>query len=618
MRYQQTDRIPESVLRIVDAAADLLEAGQPEKSLALLLDAQQQAPDYVPLLMLLSVVHQQLGQSDKAAAALRRVLKLEPKHPEALLSLGMLFAAQGKHGKALPFLERYLDLNPLSLPGLKAYSRSLIELGRAEESGARLEHAWRASGNPQVGLLLIRHWSDTGQWDKAEPLFSQLVQDATDVDLLEDLAFAFLLKYDAEAGELWRRVVTLSPHSALAWEMLSSQDGIFGRDAEALETARRALNANPDRPWSWSLLSARLRTAHQVEEALQVARTGLALPATGESEDAFDRQFLALNEAEALAALGETEAALARAQEVRCENPLIGGALALEIRLLIALNRPEEALKAFDEAPAEVVANEVPYYWTSLRYLALHLLGRGDEALRVIEPAGPKDIGVIADAAIDTYRSGRIDIALAIFEQLHSLAPYQLRPRIGIGFVRTGLGELQRARAQLERALEMADQDEMHCLILAHLAYLELVAGQLPRARRWLREAGLLHADSGNALLRTAYWWNGAVEADSNPFPTDALPVRCANGVNLVAAQLASGATDQALATATGLAQEYPSEARVHRALGCARWAAGDAEGAVTAWRDARELADNDADRQAIDRWLQDAFGRAGEPPTSG
>ena len=56
MRRQQTDRITESVLRIVDAAADLLEAGQHEKSLALLLDAQPQAPGSdSPLLMLLSV-----------------------------------------------------------------------------------------------------------------------------------------------------------------------------------------------------------------------------------------------------------------------------------------------------------------------------------------------------------------------------------------------------------------------------------------------------------------------------------------------------------------------------------------------------------------------------------
>jgi tetratricopeptide (TPR) repeat protein len=307
MRRQQTDRIPESVLRIIDAAADLLEAGQHEKSLALLLDAQPRAPDYVPLLMLLSVAHQQLGQSDKAAAALRRVLKLEPRHPEALLSLGMLFAAQGKHGRALPFLERYLDLKPLNLPGLKAYSRCLIKLGRAEESGARLEHAWQASADPQVGLLLVPYWSNTNQWEKAEPLFSQLVQDSTDPDLLEDLAFAFFTKHDAEAVELWRRVVTLSPHSQKAWQMLGIIQGeIGGRDAEVLDTARRAVKANPDSPWSWALLSARLRIAHKAEEALQVARTGLALPATGEPEDASERQLLVRNEAAALAALGET------------------------------------------------------------------------------------------------------------------------------------------------------------------------------------------------------------------------------------------------------------------------------------------------------------------------
>ena len=126
---------------------------------------------------------------------------------------------------ALPFLERYLDFQTLDLPGLKAYSRSLIELGRAEESGARLEHAWQASGDPHVGLLLVRYWSITDKWEKAQPLFSKLVQDSTDPDLLKDLAVAFLVKHEAEAVELWRRVVTLSPHSALAWQMLSVQEG---------------------------------------------------------------------------------------------------------------------------------------------------------------------------------------------------------------------------------------------------------------------------------------------------------------------------------------------------------------------------------------------------------
>jgi len=78
-------------------------------------------------------------------------------------------------------------------------------------------------------------------------------------------------------------------------------------------------------------------------------------------------------------------------------------------------------------------------------------------------------------------------------------------PIVEIGFVLTGLGEMQRARAYLEEDLEDAVTDEKRCQILAHLAYLEFVAGRLPRARRWLREAGYFHADGGNALLCIAY-----------------------------------------------------------------------------------------------------------------
>ena len=147
---------------------------------------------------------------------------------------------------------------------------------------------------------------------------------------------------------------------------------------------------------------------------------------------------------------------------------------------------------------------------------------------------------VITDMANDFYRKGRFSVALAIFEQLHDRAPRHLRSYIEIGFVLTGLGEMQRARVYLEENIETASRTKNAAWSWHTSPIFELVAGHLPRARQWLREAEDLHADCGNALLRTAYWWNGAVEADSNPFPTDDLPVRCANGVNLVAAQFAT------------------------------------------------------------------------------
>jgi len=81
---------------------------------------------------------------------------------------------------------------------------------------------------------------------------------------------------------------------------------------------------------------------------------------------------------------------------------------------------------------------------TSWRYLALHLLGRGDEAVRVIEPVpGSYDHWTFTqtnDMANDAYREGRISVARAIMEQLHDLAFHHERPDCRNRFRAHGFG----------------------------------------------------------------------------------------------------------------------------------------------------------------------------------
>ena len=103
---------PESVLGIIDAAVDLQQAGEKEKSIELLLDAQRRAPNYAPTHLLLGLAYRDAGRLEEAEARLRQAIQLNPKQARGVAGPGVASRAATPLREAIEVLQRHVELAP--------------------------------------------------------------------------------------------------------------------------------------------------------------------------------------------------------------------------------------------------------------------------------------------------------------------------------------------------------------------------------------------------------------------------------------------------------------------------------------------------------------------------
>ena len=111
-------------------------------------------------------------------------------------------------------------------------------------------------------------------------------------------------------------------------------------------------------------------------------------------------------------------------------------------------------------------------------------------------------------------------------------------------------------RGNTSRALQLADTDNLRAVVLADLAYLDLLQGRTGEAREKLTQAAQLASADDQVILRVAHWNNGRVVPDPERYPTAFMPVRTGIKANFVTAELGRGNPAQARLLAEELIAE--------------------------------------------------------------
>ncbi|WP_135467587.1 tetratricopeptide repeat protein [Crenalkalicoccus roseus] len=477
----------------------------------------------------------------------------------------------------------------------RAFVAALLD-GRAEAQ--RL--ARRLPDNPAARLLLIGGDVQAGRWERAEQRLRTLERGGP-AQLLQPVLLAWA---QFGRGQPEQALATLRPlveanrlrslnalHAALIAELA-------GRPREAERMARLAIAEQPSPPWRLALLVAGVlhRAGHPAEARRLIEQVAAGGEDAGlAAVEVLRRNKLATRDvtsaaegmAEAYAALagalrsqGSPDFSLVLAQLALRLRPghapslvlvadvlgerghedqamerlaLIGPADALapvaalrRAALLDRIGRTEEAVAALRDLATAYPAQPQPV--TRLgdllrrRSRFAEAAAAYDEALARIASPGAADWLLFYARGIAHERSGDWPRAEADFLRALELSPDQPYVLNYLGYTWADKGKnLERARAMLERAVELRPQDGN---IADSLGWVLFRLGDLPGAIRWLEKAVELEPRSSviNDHLGDAYWaagrhrearfqWRRALALDPEPEEVPKIEAKLRDGL---------------------------------------------------------------------------------------
>jgi predicted TPR repeat methyltransferase len=169
--------LSDALARRLHDIQQLITAGQ-LKDAALKLNAEQRINPGEPRIFIIGMLlAEAAGNPAGALEAVRRAVKVAPEWPVAVVELGLALARQNQFPEAMKTAERAVQLDGDNLQVLS----SVIDIAhRAQHFETAIVWLERAAtlnpGNLEIQHLLARDWTLTGQHDKAQAAYDQLVQ----------------------------------------------------------------------------------------------------------------------------------------------------------------------------------------------------------------------------------------------------------------------------------------------------------------------------------------------------------------------------------------------------------------------------------------------------------
>jgi pilus assembly protein FimV len=273
------------------------EESRPRERLAELYVQQGVLSEARPLYLQLAEAQLKAGRQPQAAALLRKLLEAEPDNLRVQTRLGELYLAMGQqkeaieiflsgvqraldrgdHAEAVRLADRILQVDAQNLPTLILKARALFGAGNRAEAATLLESLPEQDTDNEITNMLIEHYVDSGQTEKAAALAQRVfTQQPKSFALVHRVATVLL-----EAGELDRAQALLALIRNI---MIDSGE----HDALAQTFSRLAeLRPGQIEPLEWLVdLYGRVSDSFRLPDAL--AQLAQALEAAGNDRRAIE------------------------------------------------------------------------------------------------------------------------------------------------------------------------------------------------------------------------------------------------------------------------------------------------------------------------------------------
>jgi putative PEP-CTERM system TPR-repeat lipoprotein len=282
-----------------------------DKALVAAQALEKQQPDNPQVYNLKGAVYLVKGDKANARAAFEKAVALQPTFFPAISNLSRLDLQDNKPEAAKQRFEKLLEKDKNNYGAMAALGELALIQKHPDEATSWFEKG--SNANPEAVLPAVKlgnHYLHTNQAPKALTLARKfMVANPTNPDLLELQGQAQVATKDPSAAlETYSKLVNVLPKSAAAQLRLAGVHMLLKNDAAAADDLKRAVELQPE------FLPARMA---QIELALR----------TGHPDDA-----------------------LARARQIQKLNDKVPVGYAVEGDVLLAQNKPAEALPAYEKA----------------------------------------------------------------------------------------------------------------------------------------------------------------------------------------------------------------------------------------------------------------------------
>jgi Tfp pilus assembly protein PilF len=283
---------------------------------------------------------------DLALPELQVLAALDPDNAEVRGNLGVLLFFRGDYKEAVPQLKAALKLQPdlWKLQALLGLAES--KLGDNDASREDLEsafpHLTEEKLRAEVGQALISEYAASGDLEKAATVASTLLASRPTDELLLYTSYRL---YSDLAGKTMLTLALTAPDSAEMHQVMARELARHGDDSAAITNYREAIKIDQNLPGLHSELGDLLY--HSSDTKLQAeAESELKAALTVNSRDVQAELILGLIAGKR----GDTNAAYAHFSHALEIDPNDGDACTELAKLLVTMNKREEAQQMFERA----------------------------------------------------------------------------------------------------------------------------------------------------------------------------------------------------------------------------------------------------------------------------
>ena len=577
-------------------------------------------PDDMTAARLIATAVLQQQAASRAIEYLKPLVDKMPADAATLAILGNAYVADHKPDLALRQFQKAADLDPDN-PGIQAQvGVSEIDTGQSELGLATLEQVFGTeAGAPIAGPALVAMELRARRLDHAAEIATSLIKrDANNPIYHILLGEVRTAQTDYTAAEsAFRAALAINPDLAAARRALAQIYAVTGRTDEARNLYNDLLARNPaevsallgladtyiaQQKWTEAIEAInRARTAAQHDPApgLKLVRvyemrqdwTNAKTAAAELAAQVPGNAGILDTQGQAQLAAGDTNGAVSgfkRAYEIAPNS------VAILSRYLAALN----GAKYFTEARGvlqDTVARDPRN--SSLKADLIRVEGEingvGTAVAKAHALAASDPENNIYDlVSAELYeKAGRIPDAITVLEKATAARPSDEGVTIALSLLYTRSGDLLRAEGVLASRLQV---EPTSIAISTAMAQQYLVTGRAPEAKKLFADVLTRRSNDVAALLGLADI--AATErnwAEATDYVNRARKEETNNpevGVALVNLELLRQDSKNAVASATQIAEQFPTNSEVLDAKGRAQTASGDTEGAIVTYKRIYEL----------------------------